>query len=135
MQFTRVVSLVEEMEIWNASSDGFSFVISNENRTGRREPRFRPLYGERYVRPHVLDAPRRHVAEHGIARTEEDDTVACRIAAIYLHFGIRHRNARAWCDMMASKRLVFACIRNHGDVVITIGFKHVGIVSIGGPTA
>jgi len=30
MQFTRVVSLVEEMEIWNASSDGFSFAISNE---------------------------------------------------------------------------------------------------------
>jgi hypothetical protein len=29
MQFTRVVSPVEDMEIWNASSDGFSFVISS----------------------------------------------------------------------------------------------------------
>ena len=34
MQFTRVVSPVKDMEIWNASSDGFSFVISNENRSG-----------------------------------------------------------------------------------------------------
>jgi hypothetical protein len=35
MQFTRVVSPVEDMEIWNASSDGFSFVISYESRGGR----------------------------------------------------------------------------------------------------
>jgi hypothetical protein len=34
MQFTRVVSPVEDMEIWNASSDGFSFVISHESRGG-----------------------------------------------------------------------------------------------------
>jgi hypothetical protein len=34
MQFTRVVSPVEDMEIWNASSDGFSFVISYESRSG-----------------------------------------------------------------------------------------------------
>jgi hypothetical protein len=34
MQFTRVVSSVEDMEIWNASSDGFSFVISYESRSG-----------------------------------------------------------------------------------------------------
>jgi hypothetical protein len=34
MQFTRVVSPVEDMEIWNASSDGFSFVISYESRGG-----------------------------------------------------------------------------------------------------
>jgi hypothetical protein len=33
MQFTRVVS-PEDMEIWNASSDGFSFVISCESRSG-----------------------------------------------------------------------------------------------------
>jgi hypothetical protein len=33
MQFTRVVSPVEDMEIWNASSDG-SFVISYESRSG-----------------------------------------------------------------------------------------------------
>jgi hypothetical protein len=31
MQFTRVVNT---MEIWNASSDGFSFVISYESRGG-----------------------------------------------------------------------------------------------------
>ena len=31
MQFTRVVST---MDIWNASSDGFSFVISYESRGG-----------------------------------------------------------------------------------------------------
>ena len=34
MQFTRVVSPVKDMEIWNASSDGFSFVISYESRGG-----------------------------------------------------------------------------------------------------
>ena len=34
MQFTRVVSPLEDMEIWNASSNGFSFVISYESRSG-----------------------------------------------------------------------------------------------------
>jgi hypothetical protein len=34
MQFTRVVGPVEDMEIWNASSAGFSFVISCESRSG-----------------------------------------------------------------------------------------------------
>jgi hypothetical protein len=34
MQFTRVVSPVADMEIWNASSNGFSFVISYESRSG-----------------------------------------------------------------------------------------------------
>ena len=34
MQFTRVVSPLEDMEIWNGSSNGFSFVIGYESRTG-----------------------------------------------------------------------------------------------------
>jgi hypothetical protein len=35
MQFTRqLVSSIENMEIWNASSNGFSFVISYESRSG-----------------------------------------------------------------------------------------------------
>jgi hypothetical protein len=34
MQFTRVVGPVEDLEIWSASSDGFSFVISYESRSG-----------------------------------------------------------------------------------------------------
>ena len=34
MQFVRVSSRVEDMEIWNASGDGFSFVISYESRGG-----------------------------------------------------------------------------------------------------
>jgi hypothetical protein len=34
MQFTRVVSPVEDMEIWNASNNGLSFVISYESRSG-----------------------------------------------------------------------------------------------------
>jgi hypothetical protein len=34
MQFTRVVNPVEHMEIWNASSEGFSFAISYETRNG-----------------------------------------------------------------------------------------------------
>ena len=34
MEFTRVVSPVEDMEVWNASSNGFSFVISYETRSG-----------------------------------------------------------------------------------------------------
>jgi hypothetical protein len=35
MQFTRVVSPVADIEIWNASSDGCSFVISYEPRRSR----------------------------------------------------------------------------------------------------
>ena len=34
LQFTRVVGPVEDLEIWSASSDGFSFVISYESRSG-----------------------------------------------------------------------------------------------------
>jgi hypothetical protein len=34
MQFSRVVTPVEDIQIWNASSDGFSFVISYESRSG-----------------------------------------------------------------------------------------------------
>ena len=34
MQFSRVITPVESIQIWNASSDGFSFVISYESRGG-----------------------------------------------------------------------------------------------------
>jgi hypothetical protein len=34
MEFSRVISPVEDMEIWNASGGGFSFVISYESRSG-----------------------------------------------------------------------------------------------------
>jgi len=34
MEFARVISPVEDMEIWNASSNGFSFVISYESHSG-----------------------------------------------------------------------------------------------------
>jgi hypothetical protein len=34
MEFTRVINSVGDIEIWNASSDGFSFVISYESRSG-----------------------------------------------------------------------------------------------------
>jgi hypothetical protein len=34
MQFSRVVTPVEDMQIWNANSDGFSFVISHESSNG-----------------------------------------------------------------------------------------------------
>jgi hypothetical protein len=34
MQFVRVISRVENMEIWNANRNGFSFVISYESRSG-----------------------------------------------------------------------------------------------------
>jgi hypothetical protein len=34
MEFTRVISPVADMEIWSGSSDGFSFVISYESRSG-----------------------------------------------------------------------------------------------------
>ncbi|TMJ24075.1 MAG: hypothetical protein E6G93_01545 [Alphaproteobacteria bacterium] len=34
VQFSRVITLVENIQIWNASSDGFSFVISYESRSG-----------------------------------------------------------------------------------------------------
>jgi hypothetical protein len=34
MEFTRVINPVEDMEIWNANGNGFSFVISYESRSG-----------------------------------------------------------------------------------------------------
>jgi hypothetical protein len=34
MQFSRVIIPIEDIQIWNASSDGFSFVISYESRGG-----------------------------------------------------------------------------------------------------
>jgi hypothetical protein len=54
MQFSRVMSAVEDLQIWNASSDGFSFVISFESRSGpglHGRPGFvaswRPIYQNR----------------------------------------------------------------------------------------
>ena len=34
MQFSRVITSVEDIQIWNATSYGFSFVISYESRGG-----------------------------------------------------------------------------------------------------
>ena len=34
LHFSRVVGLVEDMEIWSATSGGLSFVISHESRSG-----------------------------------------------------------------------------------------------------
>jgi hypothetical protein len=34
MQFSRVITPVKDIEIWSASSRGFSFVISHESRSG-----------------------------------------------------------------------------------------------------
>jgi hypothetical protein len=42
VEFTRVISPVEDMEAWNASGDDFSFVISHESRSG---PGFRGQTG------------------------------------------------------------------------------------------
>jgi hypothetical protein len=54
MQFSRIVSPVKDLEVWSASSRGFSFVISYESRTGpglHGKPGFlaswRPLYPNR----------------------------------------------------------------------------------------
>jgi hypothetical protein len=54
MQFSRVITPVEDIQIWNASSNGFSFVISYENRSGpglQGKPGFlaswRPVYQNR----------------------------------------------------------------------------------------
>src|SRR5262249_17641625 len=54
MQFSRVVTPVKDIQIWNASSDGFSFVISYASRSGsglRGSPGFvaswRPIHQNR----------------------------------------------------------------------------------------
>ena len=54
MQFSRVITPVEDIQIWNASSNGFSFVISYESRSGpglQGNPGFvaawRPIYQNR----------------------------------------------------------------------------------------
>ena len=53
MQFSRIISFVD-LQIWNATSDGFSFVISFESRSGpglHGRPGFvaswRPIYQNR----------------------------------------------------------------------------------------
>jgi hypothetical protein len=58
MQFGRVITALEAIQIWNASSNGFSFVISYEDHGGpglQGKPGFlaswRPLY--RTTRPAV----------------------------------------------------------------------------------
>ena len=55
MQFSRIISLVD-LQIWTASSNGFSFVISFESRSGpglHGRPGFmaswRPIYQNRCV--------------------------------------------------------------------------------------
>ena len=54
MQFSRVITPVEEIQIWNTSSNGFSFVISYQSRSGpglQGKPGFvaswRPIYQNR----------------------------------------------------------------------------------------
>ena len=54
VQFSRVITPVEEIQIWNATSYGFSFVISYESRSGhglQGNPGFvaswRPVYQNR----------------------------------------------------------------------------------------
>lgn len=54
MQFSRIIGPMEDLQIWSASSGGFSFVISNESRDGpgfHGQPGFvaswRPLYQNR----------------------------------------------------------------------------------------
>jgi hypothetical protein len=51
MQFSRVITPIEDIQIWSASGDGFSFVISYESRGGaglQGNPGFvaswRPIY-------------------------------------------------------------------------------------------
>jgi hypothetical protein len=54
MQFSRIICPVKDLEVWSASSRGFSFAISFESRAGlglRGKPGFvaswRPLYPNR----------------------------------------------------------------------------------------
>jgi hypothetical protein len=54
MQFSRVITPVEDIQIWHASSNGFSFVISHASRSGpglQGNPGFaaswRPIYQNR----------------------------------------------------------------------------------------
>jgi hypothetical protein len=57
MQFSRVITLVEDLQVWNATSDGFSFVISFASRSGpgfRSNPGFlaswRPVHQKQVCR-------------------------------------------------------------------------------------
>jgi hypothetical protein len=71
MQFSRVITPVEDIQIWNASSNGFSFVISYESRSGpglQGNPGFvaswRPIYQNRPA-VKVIGSPRRSHQEAG----------------------------------------------------------------------
>jgi hypothetical protein len=56
VQFSRVITPVEEIQVWNATSDGFSFVVSFASRSGpgfRGNPGFlaswRPIHQNRFA--------------------------------------------------------------------------------------
>ena len=56
MQFSRVITPIEDIQIWSASGDGFSFVISYESRGGaglQGNPGFvaswRPIYQNHFA--------------------------------------------------------------------------------------
>jgi hypothetical protein len=75
MQFSRVISPVEDLQIWNASSNGFSFVISFESRSGpglHGRPGFvaswRPIYQSRCAIK-VGGSPFKTLAEAEVACT------------------------------------------------------------------
>ena len=51
MQFSRVITPVEDIQVWNATSDGFSFVISFASRSG---PGFRMERPEQKKTAHDL---------------------------------------------------------------------------------
>jgi hypothetical protein len=84
MQFTRVAGHVEDMEVWNASGNDFSFVISHESQDGngfRGRPGFMASWRGMY---HSSSA----VAVEGSPfKTLADAESACRAMAILLGSG------------------------------------------------
>lgn len=63
MQFSRVITPIEDIQLWNASCDGFSFVIGRVSRGGaglRGNPGFvaswRPIY-ENHFAVKVIGSP------------------------------------------------------------------------------
>jgi hypothetical protein len=95
MQFSRVVTPVEEIKIWNANSNGFSFVISYESRSGpglQGNPGFlaswRPVYQNRRAIK-VFGSP---------FKTMTEAEQACEVMLGYLISDSPPSRPAAWTD-------------------------------------
>ena len=110
MQFSRVITPVENIQVWNTTSDGFSFVISFASRSGpgfRGNPGFiaswRPIHRNRSA-VKVIGSP---------FKTFPEAEKACEAVLGHLREPSEVRRARSYSHASPLR----AVIRSSGSVV------------------